>query len=265
MHIAKLQREMLAHFGANRDVRTIAVEDVEHFVKERAERYAPSTARNDITYLKSIFAKLHARGYIRANPAFDLRKPKALPREIYASERDVEEIVNAARKSTVFLPVLIALTTGCRVSEIISIEWDFVDLERGVIRIPAHLTKTRKPRVVPIHPAVREALLALPDREGRIIHIDRFAVLASFKTHVAEKVKLRATDGSRLHFHDLRHIYGSMLLNAGLDIHDVSKALGHSNTFITEQIYVQHARKDWSKDSKMLILGLVKIRSIDFW
>lgn len=253
-HVAKLQREMLSHFGANRDVRGITSIEVAGFVKERAACYAPATVRNDIQYLRSFFTKLHARGYIRANPTIDLKKPKALPREVYASDRDVEAIVNAARKSTVYLPVIIALTTGCRVSEIISIEWDFIDLERNVIRIPAHLTKARKPRVVVIHPAVREALLELPNREGRIINIDRFAVLASFKTHVAEKVKLRAADGSRLHFHDLRHIYGSLLLNAGLDIHDVSKALGHANTSITEQVYVQHARE-----------GLVeRLRDVDF-
>ena len=40
-----------------------------------------------------------------------------------------------------------------------------------------------------------------------------------------------------LTFHDLRRTYGAMLIEAGLELYEVSKLLGHSNTRITEKVY----------------------------
>ena len=53
--------------------------------------------------------------------------------------------------------------------------------------------------------------------------------------------------GKHLHPHSLRHSYGHLLLEAGNNIHDVSKLMGHANIATTEMFYLKESSADVAK------------------
>ena len=66
-------------------------------------------------------------------------------------------------------PVLtLAFYTGMRTGEIRGLKWSHIDREKGVIRLPAELTKEARAKVIPINHHVKRVLADLP----RAIHHD---------------------------------------------------------------------------------------------
>ena len=53
--------------------------------------------------------------------------------------------------------------------------------------------------------------------------------------------------GTHLHPHSIRHSYGHLLLEAGNNIHDVSKLMGHANIATTEMFYLKESSADVAK------------------
>lgn len=66
-----------------------------------------------------------------------------------------------------FKPVLLTgYHTGMRLEEILTLTWDRVDLERGRIFLPGHLTKNGQDRTVPITLTLRRELQRLRAKDG---------------------------------------------------------------------------------------------------
>ena len=57
--------------------------------------------------------------------------------------------------------------------------------------------------------------------------------------------------GTHLHPHSLRHSYGHLLLEAGNNIHDVSKLMGHANIATTEMFYLKESSADVAKSANI--------------
>jgi integrase len=163
-----------------------------------------------------------------------------------------------------------ALTTGCRLGELLSLQWSQVRRdEKGEARwlvLPSGKTKTATPRVIPVGPRLRAELdmrrHAVDGKEhpptayifgdetgGEVKSIRRAwetAVLKAHGRHTPDwigKGKLsresRATlRGIDLHFHDLRRQFACTLLESGADLHDVRDFLGHANITTTSR-YLQ--------------------------
>ena len=55
---------------------------------------------------------------------------------------------------------------------------------------------------------------------------------------------LRTAELEGFAFHDLRHSFGSLLLDAGAPLAYVSEQMGHADTVITAQIYIHNLRKN---------------------
>jgi integrase len=148
--------------------------------------------------------------------------------------------------------VRVAAYTGLRQGELRALRWR--DVGEGVITVSRALsdeqftgTKGRAVRHVPLIPKAAHALARLRQRgdfrapdelvfcnwKGR--PLDRSALVARFK-RARDAIGLRP-----LRFHDLRHTYGSLLAQAGVDVLSIKSAMGHSD-LATTQRYL-HARQ----------------------
>jgi len=56
-----------------------------------------------------------------------------------------------------------------------------------------------------------------------------------------------------VHFHDLRHSTASLLAHAGVDLHTISKVLGHSTTKMSERY--AHIKVDQQRDALERVFG----------
>jgi len=125
-----------------------------------------------------------------------------------------------------------------RISEILNLQWQHVDLERRQITIPSSSSKTNRKRVIPINDTlIRELKRVNSSGEG---HVFLYLDTKTGKNRPVKSIKKafnRACERAgikELRFHDLRHTAASRLIDRGADPVAVQYILGHANLKTTE-------------------------------
>ena len=126
--------------------------------------------------------------------------------------------------------LLLAYHLGQRFSEIVNLTWDRVDLQRGFITLRAMDTKTKKPRRVPLTPAVKSTLHDLAKvrslSTNRVFLYEGEPVKSISRTF---RTALREAGIKDFRFHDLRHCASTNLRRAGVDTATAMRIVGHKS------------------------------------
>lgn len=159
----------------------------------------------------------------------------------------------------------VAVFTGLRLSELLGLRWVDLDLDTGVVRVRAQLTRSRRdedgvrtgPELVEpkTRAAIREVVL-MPTlgkalREARLaappaLSGDDAFVFCSAAGRPLDQANVRralrsaldaAGIGRRVTMHELRHAFASALIASGRDVVFVSRQLGHASPAITLAVY----------------------------
>jgi integrase len=186
----------------------------------------------------------------------------------------IDEEALLTRFATPHLRALIvtALSTGCRLGELLSLQWNQVRRDvagtASWIELPASKTKDAEARQIPVGQRVRAELemrrhavdgtehpataFVFGNECGERVRSVRAAWEdAVLKAHgvVPTRVRGKLTPASRvayrridLHFHDLRREFASRLLESGAVLHDVQVLLGHAAITTTSR-YIQSTSK----------------------
>ncbi|EBS2928701.1 site-specific integrase [Salmonella enterica subsp. enterica serovar Hvittingfoss] len=185
------------------------------------------TVRLELALLSSLYnlAKVEW-GTCRANPVEAVRKPKASPgrdRRLTSSEERRLSKYFQARNAELYTIFHLALETGMRQGEILSLRWEHIDLQHGVAHLP--VTKNGSVRDVPLSRRARQLLQQLPVQlSGPVFHYKS----SGFKS--AWRAALQYLKIENLHFHDLRHEAISRLFELGtLNVMEVAAISGHKS------------------------------------
>lgn len=150
--------------------------------------------------------------------------PKELPKLWKALQHEPNPYVRGA--------FFVGLLTGARRSEVLTMQWDDLDLQQAIWRIPD--TKAGRPHTIPLPIPVIEDLLKLPRLEGNpFVFCGRWG-----RSHLINVSKpwrrIRKEAGLEdVRIHDLRRTLGSWLVAAGASLPLIGKALNHSNQATT--------------------------------
>lgn len=154
----------------------------------------------------------------------------------YLSDKEVGEVIAAAaaqgrhgvRDSTL---ILIAYRHGLRVSELVSLRWDQIDLAQGLLHV-ARL-KNGLPSVHPLRGPELRALRRLQREDGGGLYVFMSERKAPLTPHTVRKIVARAGLQAGIEFpihpHMLRHATGYKLANDGQDTRAIQQYLGHRN------------------------------------
>jgi integrase/recombinase XerD len=253
--LASYRRDLLAlaAFAARqrRSVDHLDRSDLEAFVRERrAGGHAPRSIARAVACLRGFYRFLASDGRIRADPAADLRAPRAwpaLPR--YLSLEEVDRLLAQPDPATprglrdrALLELLYA--TGLRVSELVTLRVDQLNVEAQWLTCTG---KGSKPRLVPMG---REAThwVARYLRDGRpgllgerrspwLFVNARGGPLSRVGCWKLIKAYGRQAGLARpLSPHVLRHSFATHLLERGADLRAIQALLGHADLSST-QIY----------------------------
>jgi integrase len=150
--------------------------------------------------------------------------PGERPRELYVTADQVRAIAAAAEPTTRDV-ILFAALTGLRRSEILRLTPADI---RGADIIVSARSKSGRSRVVPMPPEAARIAKRLPFTIGVSLLTKRFNAA-------------RAAAGlPDIHFHDLRHAYGTWLAEAGTEGPTIRDVMGHSSLTVTSR-YLQTA------------------------
>jgi integrase len=134
------------------------------------------------------------------------------------------------------LMVLLAVTTGMRVSEVFGLTWSDVMYGEGLIAVRAKL-KHGKMRYVPMLPELAGELRRFPVVIGENLIFPPKPGATSGRQRVEGSFEdvLERAQISDFRFHDLRHTFASWFMMNGGDLYELAKILGHSNIKMTER------------------------------
>ncbi|EAP9506979.1 site-specific integrase [Salmonella enterica] len=165
-------------------------------------------------------------GTCRANPVAGVRRPKSSPgrdRRLTSSEERRLSRYFQAHSAELYTIFHLALETGMRQGEILSLRWEHTDLQHGVAHLP--VTKNGSVRDVPLSRRARQLLQQLPVQlSGPVFHYKS----SGFKS--AWRAALQSLKIENLHFHDLRHEAISRQFELGtLNVMEVAAISGHKS------------------------------------
>lgn len=213
----------------------ITAKDIAQWLAEkRATGLAPATVEKiRIVFNRSFELALRwGTPGVTVNPVRGIARPKFdNARNRYLTADELAKLLKAAEGSAnTQLRSIIALLlyTGARKNELLKARWADVDLERKTWFIP--VTKTGKPRHVPLSQAAIDVLEKLPRWPKCPWVIPNPGTREPFTDikHPWQTAR-DAADLGDLHIHDLRHSAASFMVNAGIDLFAVGRILGHAD------------------------------------
>lgn len=198
------------------------------------------------------------------NPCDAADPPRPVHREMQAlDEEQTARLLEGAAGTRLYLPILLAVTTGLRRGEVLGLRWEDLDLKAGMLSVRQAVERVnggvafqqpksaKSRRAVAIPALVVEALIkhkaAQAEHRLRLgavwqAHDLVFPTEVGAPMHPVTLTKafydlVRKLDMAGLRFHDLRHSHASQLLRHGIHPKVVSERLGHSAVSVTMDTY----------------------------
>ena len=160
--------------------------------------------------------------------------------EDYFTLKEVRLILKALKETNEMLwrLVLLALETGGRLSELVALTGNDIDLQNARALFRGPTTKSGRNRYVPLRPETVEEINEWHVySDGRLFRWVDFSKPSKLFTKILVKLKPKNTSTGKCTFHTLRHTYASHLLMNGVNIFIVSRWLGHSSVKVIESHY----------------------------
>ena len=229
-----------------------------HLDRLREKKLSPRTVGRNIVSIKQFFRFLLTEGVVTEDPLRNTaapKTPKTLPHTL--SLEEVERLLrepsskdsDEASRDSAMLEVLYA--TGLRVSELVAVEINRLNLDHGYV---ITMGKGSKERIVPVgRPAVEKVTeylresrpRLLGERTSKYLFVTKRTGTKMSRQRFWKIVKLYALSAgirSRITPHVLRHSFATHLLERGADLRVIQAMLGHSD-ISTTQIYTYVERE----------------------
>jgi len=246
----KRDLEKFLEYNKDKNINKITSEDLKTYVKYlKEENLNEKSIARSISSLKSFYKFLSIEKYINNNPSEALFLPKvkkSLPNILTEDEvlklLDIQLTDSFSYRNKAMLELLYA--TGLRVSELINLKLQDIDLSQDIIRT---FGKGSKERVIPIGDFAKEYLekyiyeyrgSMLKRESSEYLFLNNHGIKMTrqgfFK--IIKKIAKEKGINKELSPHTLRHSFASHLLKYGADLRTIQELLGHSD-ISTTQIY----------------------------
>ncbi len=230
------------------------------FLKERG--YTPNTLQKYKAVLQQIFLYATELHIIPHSP---IPKLKIHGRSHHTefetwSSKELHDFLECVRGTPIFIPVLLAGTTGMRAGEVVGLKWKDVDLDNKTLRVQRSKTFDNSLKTPKTKASKRPIMLM----EWVVEELKRYQLLQKAyrlqygKTYVKSDFVCTHKNGKPLdtnyvaktfprkiqryhftpiRFHDLRHSFATIALTNGIHVKVIQEILGHSDIKVTLETY----------------------------
>ncbi len=206
-----------------------------------------STISRSLASLKNFYAYVVSSGFLEKTPVMDIRinrGEKKLPQIL--TGREIELLLSQpvcidakGYRDKAMLEVMYA--TGIRVSELIDLDIDDVNLEQGILKC----NSSKKSRVIPLYPAalkalgnyirdVRDGMIAASDERALFVNINGIRMSRQGFWKILKHYQASAHIEKEITPHTLRHSFAVHLLENGADLGSLQELMGHSDISSTQ-------------------------------
>lgn len=208
--------------------------------------YEKSSIARQISAIRSFFKYLCREGIMEANPADLVSTPK-LPKKLpnVLSVDAVFHLIQAPSDKTdqgirdkAILELL--YSSGLRVSELVGVNVDSIDLKESVVKVRG---KGKKERIIPVgrqaakciseYKKIRKPLD--PKEKGLFLNHRGERLTTRSIARILDKYILQSSIDQKVSPHTLRHSFATHLLGAGADLRGIQELLGHAQLSTTQR------------------------------
>lgn len=231
----------------------------------RGEALSATSTNLMLTVLNAAFTYACDMELLPANPCDRIRRVPGSPSRVEAftreEQRRLEEAIAVSEDRRLF-GIRLCLYTGLRIGELLGLEWQDVDIEKGILHIQKTVYREKNAEgewqlfVDRPKTAASERMVPLPGYLAEDLRIYRRGARSEFviENKKAERMSIRSyqylferlTEKAgvrKLNFHALRHTFATRALECGMDIKTLSELMGHKNATITLNRYA-HSMMD---------------------
>ena len=206
-----------------------------------------ATVSRNLASLKNFYAYVVSSGFLEKTPVVNIkvnRGEKHVPQIL--TGREIELLLSQPSPSDAkgcrdkaMLEVMYA--TGIRVTELIELDIEDVNLEQGIIKC----NSARKVRVIPLYPAalkalsaymrdIRDGMLATPTEHALFVNINGMRMSRQGFWKILKHYQETAHIAKEITPHTLRHSFAVHLLENGADLSSLQELMGHSDISSTQ-------------------------------
>lgn len=251
-------RSLLDHAEPIRDVKLTALLPIhlQKLYNGMIGIWASQTIKHIHFCISGALRQAVTNNLIRSNPASNVKTPSVVKQEVEIfTDEEAKRLLVAAKNHRNDVIILMAYTTGMRLSEILGLRWQDVDLKQCTVSVNQTVHKSmdqgiyfsdtknqssRRRITIPketvqalkehkLKCGLQSGELVFQTSQGRPYHATSYT--AVIYRPIQKEV------GTAKTFKAFRHTHASMLLRAGVPIQDVSKRLGHAKISTTLDIY----------------------------
>ena len=229
------------YFGKSFPICDISIREAESF-KAYLLKDSPKGVLVYLRNLKAAFNRAVEWEMIASNPFSNLRVKKHQKEKPAVIEyNELITICNNIAEPTIREIIYYSYYTGTRLNEAVNATWRNVDFDSRIITIgdDEFSTKSRKQRVIPMRTNLYEMLIRrFNDNDKSDKYVFHKNKICSFTgSYVSKRFKAAARKAGiseKIHFHSLRHTFGSELGMKGVPITIIRDLMGHSTVTVTE-------------------------------
>ncbi len=236
-------------------IRDLAVEPVEatqqniagYLAHLESDGRSAATVSRTLASLKNFYSYVVSSGFMEQTPVVDIhvdRGEKKLPQILTGREIELllaQPVCVDAKgyRDKAMLEVMYA--TGMRVTELIDLNVEDVNLEGGIIKCSG----TRKSRMIPLYPAalkalstylagVRDTMIADPNEQALFVNVSGERMSRQGFWKILKHYQSTAHIDKEITPHTLRHSFAVHLLENGADLDSLQELMGHCDISSTQ-------------------------------
>lgn len=232
-------------FVHNKEACHLALNDASDFIASLYEKnFARRTLVRKATVIRGFYKFLKGEQIIDINLS-EIEMPKRtrhLPTYLTLDEiKRLISVTEGENDRLLFLLVAICLSSGLRVSELVNLRIDNLNLTEGYIKIQG---KGNKERIIPLNGDLKASVqdylkvyrngLITSNKYLFFLHPDGKRVSRQYFFLKIKELAKKANINKDISPHTLRHTYATLLLNNGAKLKEVQELLGHAQIETTE-------------------------------
>ncbi len=229
-------------------VSDIAPENIEVYKNKRRLEISGPTVNRDVTLLKTFFKWAIKQGYASTNPAMEVdsfKEPKKEPNVLSAAES--MKLLDACDEPFIRTFIMIALHTGCRLEEILSLKWEHVNFDNRTFLVV--FSKRNQDDLIRMNTVLTNYMLSIKRDDGYVVSKSdgsRYQNIRKGWERVVKRAGIK-----RITPHDLRHTWATLLREAGADLRTLQELGRWSDLKLLERY--SHVREQQLRDTVEMI------------
>ncbi len=258
------------------EIENLDAETMQRFVADLSRRYAANTVKSVVAVVRSSLAKAESLGIVGHNVMDKVELPRREEKLVEcfsaAEQKKIEKFIETSGKEK-YIGVLLCLYTGLRVGELLALEWQDIDFEKGLLTVQKschdewrdgeYIKAIETPktnasiRVIPIpHQLLPKLKGAKKGSKSPYVVSGKDGKEISVRSYQSSfELLLKRLSLPHHGFHALRHTFATRAIECGMDVRTLSELMGHTDPTVTLRRYahsmMEHKRMMMNKLGKI--------------